>query len=411
MVRVTLATISKHLTQDVMDKVFKLRTNSEDSVQSVEIERAAPAGEGLISAVYRIRVIGKKHTVNFIAKGFVNDLLMRKTLDCPTYFKREALFFTTILPILCEIQKTSGARERIQSNLPICYGCHLDGNDDYILMEDMVETECLPLSEMPTKYERDQTLKALAHFHAVSLALRIKKPDAFAKLANRLHEVYYNDKNRNWYAKYLQKAIDIDVNVLAEFLEPKSIYYQRFKAVVIDDVYGQMIRIATSRGDHPVFNHGDAWCSNFLCCKDKAVAIDFQLLRCASSATDLSYFIIMCSNLCRNKEDFFNAVDVYYRSLDYYLSDMGIDACKVFSFEMLKEELKKYGKFGILAALTSIPLMASNRCDTLQSLEMKYSGFDRIPLEELWPLTPIKSVEHKMRLVNAVRVTVDAGLI
>lgn len=409
--RLTLATISKHLTEEVIDKVFKLKTNSEDTVQSVEIVRAAPAGEGLISAVYRIQVTGKRHTAKFIAKGLVNDPLMRKSLDCHTYFKREALFFSTILPILCEIQKTSGAKERIQNYLPICYGCHLDGKDDYILMEDLSEKECSSLSEHITIYERNLTLKSLAHFHAISLALRIKKPDTFAKLANGLNEVYYNDKNRNWYANYLAEAVKIDRKALAEFEDPKSVYYHRFNTLVNDDIYGQLIRIVNSRGDHPVINHGDAWCPNFLCCSDKAVAIDFQLLRCASPATDLSYFILMCSNLCRNKEEFLEAVQIYYKSLEYYLTDMGIDASKAFSFDMLKEELKKYGCFGILASITSIPLLANERCDNLQSFDMKYSGFERIPLVELWPLAPIKHEEHKLRLVNAVRVAVDVGLI
>ena len=411
MVRLTLATISKHLTEDVIDKVFKLKTHSEDNVQSVEITRAAPAGEGLISAVYRIHVTGRTNTAKFVAKGLVNDPLMRKSLDCHTYFKREALFFSTILPILCEIQKTSGAKERIQDYLPICYGCHLDGKDDYILMEDLSEKECSSITKHITLHERNLTLNCLAHFHAASLALRIKKPDAFAKLANGLNEVYYNDKNRKWYANYLAEAVKIDRKVLEEFEGPESVYFQRFNAVLNEDVYGQLIRIVNSRGDHPVFCHGDAWSPNFLCCKDKAIAIDFQLLRCASPATDLSYFILMCSDYCRTKEEFLEAVTLYYDSLKYYLTDMGIDAAKDFSFGMLLEELKKYGYFGILASITSIPLLANERCDTLQSFEMKYAGYDCIPLEELWPLSPIEQEEHKMRLVTAVRVAVDVGLI
>ncbi|XP_047040440.1 uncharacterized protein LOC124644861 [Helicoverpa zea] len=411
MVQLTLASISKHLTQDVVDKAFKLRTNSEDNVQSVEITRAAPAGEGLISAVYRIKVTGKNHEAKFVVKGLISDATLRKSLNCQALFEREALFFTTLLPILCETQIAAGAKERIQNYLPKCFDCHLDGNDDYILMEDMSESQCSAISVFPTVYERNLTLKSLAHFHAVSMALRVKKPDTFAKFANGLNEVYYNEKNRDWYASYLQESINIDKKVIAEFEDPERIYYKKFNAVVNDDLYGQLIRIVNSRGDHPVFNHGDAWCSNFLCCKDKAVAIDFQILRCASPATDLSYFIMMCSSLCQSKEEFWEAVEVYYLSLEYYLADMGVDASKVFSFHMLKEELKKYGSYGLLASVTSFPLLANERWDTLQSFEKKYPECERIPLEELWPLTPIKHEEHKMRLVNAVRVAVDVGLI
>lgn len=411
MVQLTLSSISKHLTEEVIDKAFKLRTNSNDSVQSITISRAAPVGEGLISAVYRIQVNGKIHTAKFIVKGLVRDPLLKKSITCDTYSKREVFFFSTILPILCKTQKNSGSKENLQDIIPVCYGQHSDGNEDYILLADLAEAGFVSISEQPTIVEMNLTLKALAHFHAASFALRIKNPDVFEEIANELSELYYNDEKRNWYAKYFQNAIEINKTVLAEFESPDSIYYQKYFSMVNGDAYGELMRVSSSRGEHAVFNHGDAWCSNFLCSKESAVAIDFQLMRCASPVTDLAYFITMCSNVCRTREEFLDAVIHYYSSLTYYLEDMDIDASKVFSFDMLMEELKKYGRFGILAAITSIPLVASERCDTLDSFSSLYSDLDCIPLEVLWKLTPVENEEHKKRIVNAIRVTVDVGLI
>ncbi|CAH0577915.1 unnamed protein product [Chrysodeixis includens] len=411
MVQLTLSSISKYLTEEVINKAFKLRTNSDDSVQSIAISRAAPAGEGLISAVYRIQVTGKIHSAKFIVKGLVKDPLLRKSITCETYSKREVFFFSTVLPILRKTQKTSGAKENIQDIIPVCYGQHADGNEDYILMADMAEAGFVSISEMPTIAEVNLTLKTLAHLHAVSFALRIKNPEMFDEIAKELYELYYTDEKRNWYANYFQNAIDINKSVLAEFESPDTIYYQKYFAVVNGDAYKELMCVASARGEYSVFNHGDAWCSNFLCSNERAVAIDFQLMRCASPVTDLSYFLTMCSNVFRSREEFLDAVITYHTSLKYYLADMGIDANKVFSFEMLMEELKKYGKFGILAAITSIPLVASERRDTLVSFESLYSDLDCIPLEVLWPLTPIQNEEHKKRLLNAVRVAVDVGLI
>ncbi|XP_026746024.1 uncharacterized protein LOC113507333 [Trichoplusia ni] len=411
MVQVTLSTISKYLTEEVIDKAFKLRTNSDDSVQSIAISRAAPAGEGLISAVYRIQVNGKIHTATFIIKGIVRDPLLRKSITCDTYSKREVYFFSTILPILRKTQMISGAKENIQDIIPLCYGQYSDGSDDYILLADLAEAGFVSISELPTISEMNLTLKALAHFHAVSFALRIKNPDIFEEIAMELNELYYNEEKRNWYAKYFQNAIEINKSVLSEFESPESIYCQKYFSLVDGDAYGELMRVVSCRGEHPVFNHGDAWCCNFLCTKERAVVIDFQIMRCASPVTDLAYFIIMCSNVCQTKEEFLDAVILYYSSLKYYLGDMGIDASEAFSFDMLMEELKKYGKFGILAAITSLPLVASKRCDTLESFETLYSDLDSIPLEVLWELTPIKNEEHKKRIVNAIRISVDVGLI
>lgn len=72
----------------------------------------------------------------------------------------------------------------------------------------------------------------------------------------------------------------------------------------------------------------DTWCPNCLCSKERAVAIDFQLVRCA---TNLAYCIFLCSNLCYNKNDFVKAVDIYYSFVTYYLKDLGLNPEDVFT--------------------------------------------------------------------------------
>lgn len=411
MVKLTLENISKRLTEDVIDRSFKMKTKSKDSVKSIAVTRAAPAGEGLISAVYRIHVTGSCYKTSFVAKGLVGDLLLRQTLRCTKFFEREVMFFAKILPQFIEVQKSSGAKENIQHNIPICYANHIGDGEDYILIEDLSESSCKAIAK-PTKKQRDLTLQALAHMHAVSIALRITKPAVFSELANKLTELYYNDDNRVWYAKYLQNAIDIDKYIMREFEEESSVYLKKFIDLVDNDVYGQLIELVATPKDNPVMNHGDAWLPNFLCSNQRGVALDFQLFRCASLATDLSYYLALCGNLCLTKEHFLEAVKVYYDYLDHYLSDMGLNTSEIFSWEQLWMELKKYGRFGILAALTSIPLLASSeKCDVGLSFEDKFGDVERIPLEDLWPLSPIEGVEQKMGLVNAVRVAVDVGLI
>ncbi|XP_053624866.1 uncharacterized protein LOC128683351 [Plodia interpunctella] len=413
MVQLNLSCISSKLSEDIIQHAFKIKTNSEDSVNYIKVTRAAPAGEGLIAAVYRIACLGQYHKTSFIAKGLVQDKLLRKSILCSKiFFQREAYFYTNILPALTAVQKALGAKESLQNNIPICYGSYTDGANDYILLEDLAENGCKSLTNEPTEQERDTTLKALAHLHAVSMALRVTKPEIFNSIATQLPEAYYNDINRDWYAAYLKNAIAIDFDVLAEFEDPKtSVYYKRFENLISNGVYKQLIELTSHRDELAVFNHGDAWTPNFLCSEELTVAIDFQALRCSSVALDLSYFIVLCGNLVQTKQDFQKAVKIYYDFLKYYLRDMGIDENKVCSWNILNEELKKYGKFGLLAAVTSIPLLVSKKCDVLEKFEEKYAGYERIPLEELWKLTPIESHEQKKWLVNVVRISVDLGLI
>lgn len=411
MIQTTLSDISQCLTESVIEKAFKQKTDSQDSVKIIEVTRAAAAGEGLLSAVYRIHVTGYKNSATFIVKGLVNSQILRKTLECTKYFEREVKFFTNILPALIEAQKSTGAKECIQDYTPKCYSCCLDGKNDYILIEDLCAIDYVSVSDDPTECERNKVLKALAHLHAVSIVLKIKKPEVFKKIVSEIPELYYTKGNRDWYNPYLKNAIEIDRDVLRGFFEPSSIYYQKFEEIVTNNLYENIIESVTNAIEHPVLCHGDAWCPNFLCSKEQAVAIDFQLYRCASLATDLTYLIMMCSNLCKEKQDFLDAVDIYYNHLAYFLNDMGLVASEVFSRATLDEEIKKYGRFGFMASISSIPLLVGEeKFDMVTSDVEEVHGQERLPLETLWKLSPIKD-EHKSRLVNLVRVSVDAGFI
>ncbi|XP_049884733.1 uncharacterized protein LOC126379833 [Pectinophora gossypiella] len=412
MVQKLLLEISNQLTVDVMDRAFKLKTGSQDWVKHMEVTRAAPAGTGLLGAVFRIKLYGENHIATFIAKAMVQDRLLRKSLQPEKYFEREVRFFSEVLPMLKEIQKSAGAKENIQNIVPICYAYHCDGVNDFLLLEDLRERNCVAFSDNPTKCERDAILTTLAHLHAVSMALRVKKPIDFAKLANVLHDVYYTDSNRAWYSVYFQNAIDICLKTLAEFEDPTtSVYYNKFLKLVSDDPYELLIKIASNQSIHPAINHGDAWIPNYLGTGNKAVAIDFQLARCTSPVTDIMMFLSMNCRELRNKSDAFDDMKVYHNALAYFLEDMGLNADEVYSWKDLKQDLKVFGKFGILTSLTSIPLICSTRCDVLGEFEKKYSGLDKIPLEELWELTPFQTIEEKKYLVKSVRNAVDMELI
>ncbi|XP_028033392.1 uncharacterized protein LOC114245427 [Bombyx mandarina] len=406
----SLDVISRYLTKNVIAEVFKLKTDSDEDIENIELTKAAPNGEGLLSAVYRIKVTGKRYSTSFIGKGFVDNERIKNSLNCAELFRREALFYSDVLPILVDLQQSLGASECIQNSVPICYGCYLDGVNDYIVLEDLGESRCKSLTKHPTKCERDSVLETLAHLHAVSMTLRIKKPDEFKRIADLIPEAYYTEKNRDWYSKFQHKAVMIDQAILIEHEDPSSVYYKKYNELLGQDVYGCLIEMTTTRGDFTVINHGDSWTPNFLRSKGRTVAIDFQMIRCASPVTDLMLFLFMCTNVCSNVEQFEEALDHYYNFLDYFLKDMGMDVAIVFPRDAFENELKIYGKFGFLTCLTSIPLLANEGTSALQLTE-DFPEHSRIPLEKLWDISPIKNEQYQMRFVNALRLAVDANLI
>ncbi|CAH4038546.1 unnamed protein product [Pieris brassicae] len=412
MVHLRLSDISKELTNEELDKFFKLKTNSQDSVVNYQVMRVGPAGEGLLSAVYRINVKGEKYNTSFVAKGLILDLKLRKTLSCEMYFQREVVFFSKLLPILTDLQKSLNAKECLQNYIPFCYHSYCDGRNDFLVIEDMSESGYTSLPYAPTDFEKDGTLKVLAHLHAVSMALRIKNPKLFYKLANELPECYYIDKRKTWYGKWLQRAIDNDKAVVSEFKNKiGNVYYEKFMQLINNDVYEQLQNISSTWGDNTVLNHGDCWYANLMSSKKGVVALDFQLYRFASPAVDLTNFMMTSANVSPHADDYNNTLNVYYSYLRYFMEDMNLNVDNAFPRHALDAEMHKYGKFGFFIALSSIPLIISERCDVMQSFEEKFNNHEIIPLEELWVLRPFKTDEEKMRLINALRLSVDVGLI
>lgn len=70
-------------------------------------------------------------------------------------------------------------------------------------MEDLSEKNSKSISGKLSENERDFTLKVLAHLHAISLALRVKKLSVLNRIANSIPELYYTKENCDWYAPFL----------------------------------------------------------------------------------------------------------------------------------------------------------------------------------------------------------------
>lgn len=108
--------------------------------------------------------------------------------------------------------------------------------------------------------------------------------------------------------------MEIYLEALKKTEDPStSIYYKKFFEIPFNDPYAQLVDLLCN-SDHIVINHGDAWSQIFLYSNKKAV--DFQLVRCASPATDLIYFLMLSLNSCPTKEEFIAVVRLYY---DYYV--------------------------------------------------------------------------------------------
>jgi Ecdysteroid kinase-like family len=124
--------------------------------------------------------------------------------------------------------------------------------------------------------------------------------------------------------------------------------------------------------------HGDCWNNNILfkqvaenCVEVKL--LDYQMMRYASPATDIWYFLLVCTTKEFRDRHFDDLIRVYYDKLSEAVKSLGSDPDKVFPREVLEAHIKRFAKFGMLMAILLLPLFTAQSADApdLQELADK----------------------------------------
>lgn len=93
-----------------------------------------------------------------------------------------------------------------------------------------------------------------------------------------------------------------------------------------------------------VVNQGDAWAPNFLMRETpngekETLLLDFQLARCASPITDLSFFIYSCTDQTLRDKSFDCLMKFYHEEISKTVTALGSDVDKVYSWELFQKEV------------------------------------------------------------------------
>lgn len=79
--------------------------------------------------------------------------------------------------------------------------------------------------------------------------------------------------------------------------------------------------------------------------------LDWQFCRYVPPAIDLIYHIFGATDAQYRKINYENLLMTYYSSLNQTIQKLGSDANKLYTYENLQNQLKKFGKFGVVVAV------------------------------------------------------------
>lgn len=92
--------------------------------------------------------------------------------------------------------------------------------------------------------------------------------------------------------------------------------------------------------------------------------VDFQLLRLASPAIDISYYLSTSTNPDIHQR-YNELLHMYYNSLATFLSRLGSDPQKLFTLSDLEDQLRQFGKYGLIFSSMLVGVMVSASGDIL----------------------------------------------
>lgn len=205
--------------------------------------------------------------------------------------------------------------------------------------------------------------------------------------------------------------IEVATDAVAKELHGTE-YERKMLAFTNDKFYDRMIALTHRRTKYSVIGHGDCWLPNFLIRYNQGIPvlakmIDFQIVRFASPALDISFFIYSCTQQSMREQHYDELIGIYHQSACDLLTALGSNAAEVYPLSGLNDELKESARFGVGMGMESLPLSMQDD-DELSDLNALESE-EAAPLTDIWRIALIQSQPKRQRLANMFKHAVDMG--
>lgn len=228
-----------------------------------------------------------------------------------------------------------------------------------------------------------------------------------------LQESYFSEEHRHWYKGITNVVYKLAEDAVSKEF-PNSVYETKIMELLGNDVFSRLLQLVKVKEPSSVLLHGDIWVNNILFkYEDSNIAglyiIDFQLSRYASPVLDLSYFIYTCTTQEQRNTYFDEMLNLYYKTLSEFVTDLGSDLSKMYSYNNFIKEVKEMSAFGLIASIENLPyaIIEEHEAPDIEAIE----GDEAISLEKAMYLPPISNKNKRLRLAGIIVDAIDRGFI
>lgn len=343
----------------------------ENGFENPEYEFTEGSDKGFVGLIKRCRIKENGRSLSLMCKLLPNDDEHNQRYDSFELFEREVFVYEKFLPEVKKIQLEHGLNFHDGKgfwSFPKCYRSDYNaehGEMSYILMEDLTEENFI-VRDMFKPADLAHAKKIfieLARLHAISFALKTKKPEVFSQykgLNDLMCKLMTTPSMKGLAPRNITLASELFNLPEQEEIKKKILSYKT-------DLWYQIEKLL-ERGNAEPFGavcHGDCWINNVLfnyedesCSKIKDIRlIDWQMTRYGSAASELMYFLFCYTDKELRDSHQSDLLETYYTTLESLLKQFNVNVNEVYPRSQYEWDLKKFGKFAFAMTSFSMPIV------------------------------------------------------
>lgn len=294
----------------------------------------------------------EEKTIHLVAKMCPPNQWLRKMFNIPVTFKKEEGVYKQISVALKEFEQEHGLSHTTEF-FPKYFGSRLsldpnsnEVDDDAVLLLENLKLQGFEVGDRLEGFDlqtSEAIVKALATFHSVALALKLKQPDVFRT------KVLPNVKKMKGFAEVTEETRQRGENLIMDILKR----YEKFTPYLdsIREYYrnGEIVFQEGPEAREPfaTVGHSDLWVNNILIKKTnndvKVRFIDFQIVDYGSPARDLIFFLYLSVQNDVALKNVDKLIHLYYDTFINTLKRFNCDT-QLFTFSAFEEELQRETK-------------------------------------------------------------------
>ncbi|XP_068894083.1 uncharacterized protein [Tenebrio molitor] len=317
----------------------------------IEVHGETKKDDGYVGTIVFVTVIGTTTTghqkcLNLAIKAPKSSKTLREQMPIDKFFEKEIHIYAQVVASFGAFLQEEKCKFLLDF-LPECYAMRKTRYKELIILENL-KTKGYVMCDRKVPMTFDHVklvLQTFGKWHALSLALKTKRPKVFEELVA---------DNVNMFCYYITTANMVDtvfdyteeVKIASNLSEVEQLKFSR------DDIRNIFSNLLFEHPEDHVILHGDGWTNNLMFKYDDTkipshvYLVDWQCSGLASPVMDLSHFVYACNDT-KNHKDVNELLKIYHRSLDTCLRELGCDSRALFPYEKLVEHWKKFSCYGL----------------------------------------------------------------